>query len=220
MIREFRTKKYGSEEDRIKFQSRDYGGALIGVISLIVSNAGIEPNLLNGFWRREPTARYFWDTACVMLSQLPNARDRTGILDEMAERICVWMESEYGIARTREFLGRLSGGLSGRGILDDIKEGFKKGIESKIGKLPEPARLSPEELADARRRQRIQDIDKERANYVARKKQVAVDDLMKNAQYPNVLKALYGQQGTDNSKDYLQRIVDKATQAAERMYPY
>ena len=130
------------------------------------------------------------------------------------------MESEYGIARTREFLGRLSGGLSGRGILDDIKEGFKKGIESKIGKLPEPARLSPEELADARRRQRIQDIDKERANYVARKKQVAVDDLMKNAQYPNVLKALYGQQGTDNSKDYLQRIVDKATQAAERMYPY
>jgi len=110
--------------------------------------------------------------------------------------------------------------MFGNGILDDIKEGFKKGIESKIGKMPEPARLSPEELADARRRQRIQDIDKERANYVARKKQVAVDDLMKNAQYPNALKALFAQQGTDNSKDYLARIVEKATQGAERMYPY
>jgi hypothetical protein len=110
--------------------------------------------------------------------------------------------------------------LAGNGIFDDIKEGFKKGIESKIGKMPEPARLSPEELADARRRQHIQDVDKQRAKYIAQKKQVAVDDLMKNAQFPNALKALYGQQGTDNSKDYLQRIVEKATQGAERMYPY
>jgi hypothetical protein len=47
-----------------------------------------------------------------------------------------------------------------------------------------------------------------------------VDDLMKNAQYPNVVKALYAQQGTDNAKDYLARVVEKATAQAERFYPY
>jgi len=43
---------------------------------------------------------------------------------------------------------------------------------------------------------------------------------MKNAQFPNALKALYGQQGTDNAKDYLARIVERATQGAERFHPY
>ena len=53
-------------------------------------------------------------------------------------------------------------GLKGEGIFDDIKEGFKKGIESRIGKIPEPAVLSPEEQADVRRRQHIQDVNKQR----------------------------------------------------------
>jgi hypothetical protein len=108
--------------------------------------------------------------------------------------------------------------LRGEGIWDDIKSG----IEKVVGKPPVSAHhvWTPAEQADINRRQRIIDVDKQRAKYIAQKKQVAVDDLMKNAQYPNVLKALYGQQGADNAKDYLQRIVERATQGAERMYPY
>jgi hypothetical protein len=108
--------------------------------------------------------------------------------------------------------------LRGEGIWDDIKSG----IEKVVGKPPISAHhvWTPAEQADINRRQRIIDVDKQRAKYIAQKKQVAVDDLMKNAQYPNVLKALYGQQGADNAKDYLARIVERATQGAERMYPY
>lgn len=111
-------------------------------------------------------------------------------------------------------------GLKGEGFFDDIKEGFKKGVESRIGKIPEPAILSPAEQADARRRQHIQDVDKQRAKMVASKKQVAIDDMMGYAQHPNALKAIYAREGTDNAKDYLARVVEKATATAERFYPY
>jgi len=108
--------------------------------------------------------------------------------------------------------------LNGSGIFDDIKSG----IEKVVGKAPVSAHhvWTPAEQADINRRQRIIDIDKQRAKYIAQKKQVAIDDLMKNAQFPNALKALYGQQGTDNAKDYLARIVERATQGAERFHPY
>lgn len=106
--------------------------------------------------------------------------------------------------------------LGGRGLLDD----FKKGIEKVTGKLPERAVLSPEQEADVKRRQHIQDVDKQRAKMVASKKQIAIDDMMGNAQYPNVLKAIYAREGTDNPKDYLARVVEKATKRAEEFYPY
>ena len=106
--------------------------------------------------------------------------------------------------------------LRGEGIFDDIKAG----IEKVTGKMPERATLSPAEQADVRRRQHIQDVDKQRAKMVAQKKQVAVDDIMGYAQHPNALKAIYAREGTDNAKDYLARVVEKATAQAERFYPY
>ena len=108
--------------------------------------------------------------------------------------------------------------MFGNGIWDDIKSG----VEKVVGKPPVSAHTvwTPAEQADINRRQRIIDVDKQRAKMVAQKKQVAVDDMMKNAQYPNVVKALYAQQGTDNAKDYLARVVEKATAQAERFYPY
>jgi len=106
--------------------------------------------------------------------------------------------------------------LQGAGLLDD----FKKGIEKVTGKLPERAVLSPEQQADARRRQHIQDVDKQREKMVAQKKQIAIDDMMSYAQHPNVLKTIYAREGADNPKDYLARVVEKAKKRAEEFYPY
>lgn len=111
-------------------------------------------------------------------------------------------------------------GLKGDGFLDDLKEGFKKGVESRIGKIPEPAVLSPEQQADVRRRQHIQDVDKQREKMVAQKKKIAIDDMMEYAGKENVLKAIYAREGTDNPKDYLARVVEKAKKRAEEFYPY
>jgi len=108
----------------------------------------------------------------------------------------------------------------GRGILDDIKQGLKKGAEDIFGKLPERAELTPEQQADSRRRQWIQDVDKRRAEMVAKKKKYAMDNLMENAQHKNVLQAYYRSVGTDNPKDYLQKVVEMATKTAEEFYPY
>ncbi len=108
--------------------------------------------------------------------------------------------------------------LRGEGIWDDIKSG----IEKVVGKPPVSAHTvwTPAEQADINRRQHIQDVDKQRAKMVAQKKQVAVDDIMGYAQHPNALKAIYAREGTDNAKDYLARVVEKATAQAERFYPY
>jgi len=111
-------------------------------------------------------------------------------------------------------------GLKGEGFFDDIKEGFKKGIESRVGKIPEPAVLSPEQQADVKRRQHIQDVDKQREKMVAQKKKIAIDDMMEYAGKDNVLKAIYAREGTDNPKDYLARVVEKAKKRAEEFYPY
>lgn len=111
-------------------------------------------------------------------------------------------------------------GLKGEGFLDDIKEGFKKGIESRIGKIPEPAVLTPDQQADVRRKQHIQDVDKQREKMVAQKKKIAIDDMMEYAGKENVLKAIYAREGTDNPKDYLARVVEKAKKRAEEFYPY
>lgn len=108
--------------------------------------------------------------------------------------------------------------LRGEGIWDDIKSG----IEKVVGKPPASAHhvWTPAEQADINRRQHIQDVDKQRAKMVASKKQVAIDDIMGYAQHPNALKAIYAREGTDNAKDYLARVVEKATAQAERFYPY
>ena len=108
--------------------------------------------------------------------------------------------------------------LRGEGIWDDIKSG----IEKVVGKPPASAHhvWTPAEQADINRRQHIQDVDKQRAKMVASKKQVAIDDIMGYAQHPNALKAIYAREGTDNAKDYLARVVERATGQAERFYPY
>lgn len=110
--------------------------------------------------------------------------------------------------------------MSGMGIFDDIKHGLKKGAEDIFGKMPERAELTPEQQADSRRRQWIQDVDKRRAEMVAKKKKYAMDNLMENAQHKNVLQAYYRSVGTDNPKDYLQKVVEMATKTAEEFYPY
>jgi len=106
--------------------------------------------------------------------------------------------------------------IIGSGLLDD----FKKGIEKVTGKLPERAVLSPEQQADARRRQHIQDVDKQREKMVAQKKKIAIDDMMEFVGKDNVLKTIYAREGADNPKDYLARVVEKARKRAEEFYPY
>jgi hypothetical protein len=108
--------------------------------------------------------------------------------------------------------------LRGEGIWDDIKSG----VEKVVGKPPISAHhvWTPAEQADINRRQWIQDVDKRRAEMVAKKKKYAMDNLMENAQHKNVLQAYYRSVGTDNPKDYLQKVVEMAEKSAESFYPY
>lgn len=139
---------------------------------------------------------------------------------QMLEQIINQIRQSYNDYTNPPPVNEGSGKRKGRGFFDDIKKGFKKGIESRVGKIPEPAVLSPEQQADARRRQHIQDVDKQREKMVAQKKKIAIDDMMEYAGKENVLKAIYAREGTDNPKDYLARVVEKAKKRAEEFYPY
>ena len=108
--------------------------------------------------------------------------------------------------------------LRGEGIWDDVK----KGIESVYGKAPISAHhvWTPAEQADINRRQRIIDVDKKRAEMVAKRVDYAYKNVMDNAQHKNVVQAYFKQVGTDNVKDYFAKVRELANKAAEEFYPY
>ena len=108
--------------------------------------------------------------------------------------------------------------LRGEGIWDDVKAG----IEKVVGKPPISAHhvWTPAEQADINRRQRIIDVDKKRAEMVAKRVDYAYKNVMDNAQHKNVLQAYFKQVGTDNVKDYFAKVRELANKAAEEFYPY
>ena len=108
--------------------------------------------------------------------------------------------------------------LYGNGIFDDIKSG----IQSVVGKPPVSAHhvWTPAEQADINRRQRITDVDKQRAKMVSSRVDYAYKNIMENAQRPNVLQGYFRSVGTDNVKDYFAKVRELATKAAEEFYPY
>jgi len=108
--------------------------------------------------------------------------------------------------------------LRGDGIWDDIKSG----IEKVVGKPPISAHhvWTPAEQADINRRQRIIDIDKQRAKMVSSRVDYALKNITENAQRPNVLQGYFKSLGTDNMRDYFARVRELAKKAAEEFYPY
>jgi hypothetical protein len=108
--------------------------------------------------------------------------------------------------------------LRGEGIWDDIKSG----IEKVVGKPPVSAHhvWTPEEQADINRRQRIIDIDKQRAKMVSSRVDYALKNITENAQRPNVLQGYFKSLGTDNMRDYFAKVRELAKKAAEEFYPY
>ena len=108
--------------------------------------------------------------------------------------------------------------LRGEGIWDDVK----KGIEGVYGKAPISAHhvWTPAEQADINRRQRITDVDKERAKMVSSRVDYVFKNLMENAQNKDALQSQFRSIGTDNVKDYTRKVRELATKAAEEFYPY
>ena len=108
--------------------------------------------------------------------------------------------------------------LKGQGFFDDVK----KGIEGVYGKAPISAHhvWTPAEQADINRRQRITDVDKQRAKMVSSRVDYAYKNIMDNAQHKNVLQGYFKSVGTDNVKDYVAKVRELANKAAEEFYPY
>jgi hypothetical protein len=108
--------------------------------------------------------------------------------------------------------------LNGSGIWDDIKSG----VEKVVGKPPISAHhvWTPAEQADINRRQRIIDIDKQRAKMVSSRVDYALKNITENAQRPNVLQGYFKSLGTDNMRDYFTKVRELAKKAAEEFYPY
>lgn len=108
--------------------------------------------------------------------------------------------------------------LRGEGIWDDVK----KGIEGVYGKAPISAHhvWTPAEQADINRRQRITDVDKQRAKMVSSRVDYVFKNLMENAQNKDALQSQFRSIGTDNVKDYTRKVRELATKAAEEYYPY
>lgn len=106
IIRDNINHRYRNEAEKVLIQGNDYRGAMLAGFGETARRRDVDLNLL-----REYLSSENFKMNCEMLSQLPEARNRTSILDEIAQRMCIHLQDTIGLRRTREFLSRLVSGI-------------------------------------------------------------------------------------------------------------
>lgn len=190
-------------EERMKYQPNPF---------FHLQGAGMMAN--SQFYRTDPKRNPLLRGGLSHLDELLGPRE---IMDEAWHKK---QAKEYNDRQKGYYDGYVSGRniFTGSGIWDDVK----KGIEGVYGKAPISAHhvWTPAEQADINRRQRITDVDKQRAKMVSSRVDYAYKNIMDNAQHKNVLQGYFKSVGTDNVKDYVAKVRELANKAAEEFYPY
>lgn len=106
IIRDNINHRYRNEAEKVRIQGNDYRGAMLAGFGETARRGDVDLDLLRGYLSSEN-----FKMNCEMLSQLSEARNRTSILDEIAQRMCIHLQNTIGLRRTREFLSRLVSGI-------------------------------------------------------------------------------------------------------------
>jgi hypothetical protein len=106
IIRDNINHRYRNEAEKVRIQGNDYRGAMLAGFGETARRGDVDLDLLRGYLSSEN-----FKMNCEMLSQLSEARYRTSILDEIAQRMCIHLQNTIGLRRTREFLSRLVSGI-------------------------------------------------------------------------------------------------------------
>ena len=106
IIRDNINHRYRNEAEKVRIQGNDYRGAMLAGFGETARRGDVDLDLLRGYLSSEN-----FKINCEMLSQLSEARNRTSILDEIAQRMCIHLQNTIGLRRTREFLSRLVSGI-------------------------------------------------------------------------------------------------------------
>ena len=106
IIRDNINHRYRNEAEKVRIQGNDYCDAMLAGFGETARRGDVDLDLLRGYLSSEN-----FKMNCEMLSQLSEARDRTSILDEIAQRMCIHLQNTIGLRRTREFLSRLVSGI-------------------------------------------------------------------------------------------------------------
>jgi hypothetical protein len=106
IIRDNINHRYRNEAEKVRIQGNDYRDAMLAGFGETARRGDVDLDLLRGYLSSEN-----FKMNCEMLSQLSEARDRTSILDEIAQRMCIHLQNTIGLRRTREFLSRLVSGI-------------------------------------------------------------------------------------------------------------